>query len=289
MFDAKAAAAPDPAGGYDDAMAKAARLLELDDDQIAPVCVSRVLDHGRRTPEAVVLMHGYTSCPRQWAVVGEAMARDGRSVVIPRLPGHGYGDRMTRALSHIHPEDLKAAAHAAVDVAAGLGERVTVVGLSGGGTLAAWLAAGRDDVAEAVLIAPLIVPKVVPEQLSGALSRFPGHGVDIFLWWDPHVREGLAAPPYAYPRYSVRSLAALLSVGREAGRVTRTVPLQRLTAITNDNDAAVSNHAVAEVADALTVVARERRDLVFGADRGFQHDIIDPAGECAGSDRRDLR
>ena len=78
----------------------------------------------------------------------------GYSVVVPRLPGHGHRDRLTKALSDVRPDDLVHTADLAVDIAAGLGDEVTVVGLSGGGTLAAWLATERNDVNRAVLIAP---------------------------------------------------------------------------------------------------------------------------------------
>jgi carboxylesterase len=241
-----------------------------------------VIEHGACTDEAVVLLHGFTTCPKQWDVIAAAMAAQGRSVVVPRLPGHGYRDRLTRALSDTQPADLVEAAHGAVDIAAGLGRRVTVVGLSGGGTLAAWLAGHRDDVAEAVLFAPLIVPKVVPDVLAGPLSRFPEHGVDLYLWWDAHLRADLATPPYAYPRYSVRSLAAFLAIGREASAPTRVTLLDRLTVVTNDNDAAVSNDAVAEVDAALAPRAREHRAVVFPIELGYRHDVIDPRGESAG-------
>lgn len=260
-------------------MSRAAALLARDDMKVEPRCVSRIIDHGHRTEKCVVLLHGFTSCPQQWSLIARALAREGNSVVVPRLPGHGMADRLTDAPSDVHPEDLKTAGDEAVDIAAGLGEQVTVMGLSGGGAVAAWLASHRDDVAEAVLVAPMIVPKVVPEVLAGPLSKFPEHGVDIYLWWDPRRREELATPPYAYPRYSVRTLAALLAVGHEAATITREVPLQRLTTITNDNDSAVNNHAIAELVESLAVIALERVELVFGADRGLKHDIIDPEGE----------
>jgi len=271
-----------PATDYDAAMVKAAAVQGRDDSRISTVCLTRVIDHGTRTDDAVVLLHGYTTCPKQWDVIAGAMSAQGRSVVVPRLPGHGYGDRLTRALSDTHPADLVRAAHTAVDIAAGLGRRVSVVGLSGGGTLAAWLAGRRDDVAEAVLFAPLIVPKVVPDVLAGPLSRFPEHGVDLYLWWDHHLRADLASPPYAYPRYSVRSLAAFLALGREAGHPTRTTRLERLTVVTNENDGAVSNDAVAEVEAALAPLAREHRSTVFPVELGYRHDVIDPLGESAG-------
>jgi carboxylesterase len=189
---------------------------------------------------------------------------------------------MTKALSDLTPGDLTSVADQSVDIAAGLGERVTVVGLSGGGTLSAWLAAERDDVAEAVLIAPLMVPKVLPEFTVGPVARIGSVLPDIYLWWDGSLKERLASPPYAYPRYSVHSLGAILAVGRRAqGSVDRTTDLERLVVVTNENDAAVSNAAVRRIAERLGAHATTRVNHVFTKDLGYRHDVVDPQGENA--------
>lgn len=271
-----------PAGGYEEAVLRADALRAADGPEVADECRSRVDVQGRRTAHAVVLLHGYTNCPAQFAAVADAYAAKGWSVVVPRLPGHGEADRMTRALSGISPGELVDAAEEATDIAAGLGEEVTVVGLSGGGTLTAWLASERDDVAEAVLIAPLVAPKVLPEFTVGPVSRAFRFTPDVYLWWDGEKKESLAEPPYAYPRYSLRSLGAFLAVGRAAQQPPeRTTTLGRLVVVTNENDAAVSNAGVDRVAAALTVPGVDREDLVLPAALGWRHDLVDPRGENA--------
>ena len=65
----------------------------------------------------------------------------------PRMPYHGYADRLTNALAALRAEGLVEAAFAAVDIARGLGERVAVLGISMGGLQCAYLGAFRDDVA----------------------------------------------------------------------------------------------------------------------------------------------
>ena len=271
---------PEPAADYDEAMQRAEALLADDGPEINPLCVSRVLTHGERVEQSVVLLHGYTNCPQQYSVMAQTYFDAGYNVVVPRLPSHGYADRMTDALSDLDPADLTTAADEAVDIAAGLGERVTVVGLSAGGTLAAWLAGQRDDVAEAALMAPLMVPKVLPEITVGPVARLSSFLPDISLWWDGDLQEELASPPYAYPRYSLHSIGALLAVGRRAqGDVDRTQDLQRLLIVTNANDAAVSNAAVAEVAENLEGSTIERVNHVFAEELGYAHDIVDPQGE----------
>jgi carboxylesterase len=280
LLDGDLESRPAPASDHAQAMALAANLQSADGPEVNPRCGTQVLDHGQRTARSVVLLHGYTNCPQQFSVMAQAYYDAGYNVVLARIPEHGKADRMTRALSNLDPADLTSFADSTVDIAAGLGERVSVVGLSAGGTLAAWLAAERDDVAEVALLAPLMVPKVLPETTVGPVSRLGGVLPDFYLWWDGKLKEQLATPPYAYPRYSIHSLGSLLAVGRRAqGRVDRTTPLERLLVVTNANDGAVKNAAVNRVADHLGDHATERVDHVFAEELGYKHDIVDPQGE----------
>ena len=283
LFDARISADPDPATSYAHAMEKAEDLLGADGPEIDPRCRSRVYDQGETTDRAVVLLHGYTNCPQQFEAIAEAYAEAGYSVVVPRLPGHGYSDRLTRALSEVDPGRLVDVGDQAVDIAAGLGDEVAVVGLSGGGTVAGWLAANRSEVTDATLIAPLVVPKVLPEFAVAPVARAFRFAPDVYLWWDGALKEELADPPYAYPRYSLRSLGAFLAVGRDAQSGPPPESLQRLVVVTNDNDSAVSNAGVEELADAITGPQVERVEQEFSADLQYRHDLVDPEGENADS------
>lgn len=269
----------DPTDSYEDAMQRAQSVL-AEPDEINPLCVSRVFDHGRRTVQSVVLLHGYTNCPAQFRTVAAAYFEAGYNVVSLRLPGHGYRDRMTRAMTGVRPSELTSSADTAVDIATGLGERVTVVGLSAGGTLAAWLAAQRNDVAEAILIAPLMVPKLLPNVAVAPVSRAARYLPDVYIWWDQKLRGSLMSPPYAYPRFSLRSLGVLLALGRYTqSHLTRTVPLQRLVVITTDEDIAVSKAAVYAIADHLRPLTEDFVDINFASSDGYSHDLIDPTGD----------
>ena len=289
LLDSDLASEPDPASTYEQGMARAEELTAADGPDVNPVCQSRVLDQGERTETAVVLLHGYTNCPQQWDAIARAYADAGYSVVVPRLPGHGEQDRLSPALSSITPDELVETGDLAVDIAAGLGEDVWVVGLSGGGTLAGWLASERDEIGTAVLVAPLVAPKVLPEFAVGPVSRAFRVIPDISLWWDSALKEQLASPPYAYPRYTLRSLGAFLAIGRATQHTEprRETPLDRLVVITNENDAAVSNAGVYDVERQLEQLLRldteggDRIDYVFASSDGYQHDVIDPEGENA--------
>ena len=283
VLDRSISSTATPAGSYEATLARTHRLLAADGPETDPRCRSRVIDHGRRTKVAVVLLHGYTNCPQQWERIARAYAAQGVSVVVPRLPGHGEADRLTRALSGLTPEALAATANQALDIAAGLGEQVHVVGASAGGTLAAWLASNRDEVERLTLIAPLAVPKPLPEVAVWPVARAARLAPDAHVWWDGQQRERLATPPYAYPRFSTRGLGAFLEIGR-ATRATdpaRVARLGRLTLVLNENDAAVSNPGARRTAEVFSRAANERVDKVFPAAAGYRHDLIDPEGENA--------
>ena len=282
LLDADLESRPAPTSDYPAAMALATVLKAADGPEINPLCGTQVLDHGMRTERSVVLLHGYTNCPQQFSVMAQAYFDAGYNVVLARIPEHGIGDRMTKALSDLDPAELTAFADTTVDIATGLGERVSVVGLSAGGTLASWLASERDDVSDVALLAPLLVPKVLPDVTVGPVARLGSFLPDLYLWWDGDLKEQLATPPYAYPRYSVHSLGALLAVGRQAqGRIDRTVPIDRLLVVSNENDGAVSNVAIRRIADHLGSEATTRVDHVFAEDLGYAHDVVDPQGENA--------
>nr|WP_161556717.1 alpha/beta fold hydrolase [Micromonospora acroterricola] len=123
---------------------------EAVDPLVRPESRSRLLSHGSRTGRAVLLLHGYTHAPDQYDELAKEFFDRGYNVWIPRAPHHGTVDR--RAHHRVEAGDLTAYAAEALTVAAGLGEEVGVVGISGGAVLAAWLAQVRGDVVRRLLL-----------------------------------------------------------------------------------------------------------------------------------------
>src|SRR5262249_35144464 len=132
-------------------------------DEVNPVCRTWSLTHDARTEHAVVLVHGITNCPAQFVKLAPLFFDLGFNVLVPRIPWNGYLDRSGRAMRHLTARELRAFGDATADIGRGLGERVTVLGLSGGGTVAAWVAQCRPDVERAVVISPAI----------GVIGRLP--------------------------------------------------------------------------------------------------------------------
>lgn len=268
-----------PARDYEEALRRIDALRAEDGPDIAAGCGTRLLAHGRRARHVVVMFHGLTNCPAQFESLGRMAFRRGANVLIPRLPRHGLADRMTGALAGADAAELRAFTDRALDAAGGLGDSVTVVGLSVGGTLAAWAAQERADVDRAVLIAPMLGVARAPGAWTPVVTRALGALPNVFVWWDDRSRERLAGPRHVYPRFATRAVAATLRLGavpvarsRLAGPAAGSVVM-----VTVGGDEAVDNRAC----DALLRAWRERgahdaREYRFAAGLRLNHDVVDP-------------
>ena len=93
---------------------------------------------GRRSEEATVLcLHGLTRQGRDFDFLAATLARHGRRVVCPDLPGRGRSDRLPSAFHYVFPQHC---ADAAVMVAATTSVQVDWVGTSIGGLIGIVLA-----------------------------------------------------------------------------------------------------------------------------------------------------
>src|SRR5262249_31232781 len=53
-----------PAIGYADALERLAKLRDRDDSTINPECHTILWTHGQKVEHAIVLLHGFTNCPK---------------------------------------------------------------------------------------------------------------------------------------------------------------------------------------------------------------------------------
>ncbi|MEO7940929.1 MAG: alpha/beta fold hydrolase [Burkholderiaceae bacterium] len=92
----------------------------------------------QRTPWAVVYLHGFSASRAETAPLAEQVAQQlGANLFYTRLTGHG---RTGPALGEARVQDWLADTLEAVRIGQTLGERVLVIGVSTGATLASWLA-----------------------------------------------------------------------------------------------------------------------------------------------------
>ncbi len=269
----------DPAAGYEEALRRVATLRAEDTPDISPECRTELMTHGGRTPRAIVLLHGLTNCPAQFDSLGRLCFARGANVLIPRLPRHGRADRMTDALARMDARELCAFTDRVVDAAHGLGDSVTVVGLSVGGVMAAWAGQERRDVDRAVVIAPMMGVTRAPGPLAPAATRLMRALPNAFLWWDSQRRQNLLGPQHVYPRFATRAVAATLLLAaavqadaRRAGPACGTAVM-----VTVGGDPAVDNAPVAELVRAWR--AHGGREIVtyeFPGRLHLGHDVVDP-------------
>jgi carboxylesterase len=211
--------------------------------------------------------------------LGEELFAAGYNVLIPLAPEHGETDREHSTLSDLTAEELIAYGNEAVDIAAGLGDETVVLGLSGGGAVAAYLAQFRDDVDLAVAIAPFFGLRQVPAPLTSALVNLADLLPPI-AWGIP---ESMASngeyAPYAGLDNNTRSAAAYMRLGHlvldDAAKNTHRAA--RTVTVVNEGDDTVNN----DLADSLTARWRALAPAASGeyrfpASLDLPHDLIGP-------------
>ena len=268
---------PDPAVSYREASRRIAAVVATEaGEPLSPEGPSIALLTGDRTERAVVLFHGYTTVPRQFLVLAKAYRAAGCNVWVPRMPYHGYADRLTRSLSRLTGPVFRTYADRAVDIGVGLGDQVTVAGLSGGGALATWCAVERPEVTDTCAISPLMQPRGVPEWATRALVAALPHTPDLYAWWYPRLKDQM--PGYGYPRFSYKGIGALLELVYWAERVAARRPhpvTGRFTLVKNDGDDRLDSEFDARVVKRL--VPPDRLTIhTIPASEGLIHDIVTP-------------
>jgi hypothetical protein len=161
------------------------------------------------------------------------------------------------------------------------------MGISGSGTLVAWLAQNRADIDFAIAIAPLFGLAFVPPSLTKLFERIVFRLPNFFLWWDPRTKaDNPYSIYYAYPRYPTRALVEIIRLGIITRSQAEKVPpkASNITLIINDAEPAVSN---AEILRLLKLWQKHKRsspvdgkgnlrEVHFEKDLKLPHDVITP-------------
>jgi carboxylesterase len=271
---------PDPAENYEEALARieAIQAEEAQIPDLSPECGSIFLTHDQKVENTIVFLHGFTSCPDQFVALGQEYFNQGYNVFIPRQPHHGLQEYDGAPLKGLTAEKLAAFGTAVADIAQGLGERVVVVGLSGGGAVATWLSQERSDVDLAVPIAPFLGIGFIPRPLTRPVTNLILLIPDFHQWWDPvHQLSNPLSAPYSYRGYYMHSLFENLRLGFSAEEDAKQVKPAAggILVITNANDESVNNEVVAEF-EQLWLEHGEQflQTYQFEKELGIPHDMI---------------
>lgn len=243
-----------------------------------PLCQLQFMTHGQKVEKAIVFVHGYTNCPQQFYQLGQEFYDLGYNVLIVPAPYHGLADRMTTEHAQLTAEELAAYTDQVVDIAQGLGEHVSLAGISMGGIVTAWAATYRSDLDLAVMISPAFGFKMIPASVTAPMTNLFLALPNLYQWTDSTLKAE-NGPPYTYPRRSTRALAQTLRLGFavQVQRQHGPPAARSVLVITNANDTSVDNARTAEMVAAWRESGADVVTYEFAADLQLAHDLIDPS------------
>jgi pimeloyl-ACP methyl ester carboxylesterase len=241
---------------------------------VDPHSDARRLVHGTGAP-SVILLHGLTATPRQFDALAPRIHAAGRNVLVPRLPRHGYHNRMTRALSTLEVTELIAAVKLALREAREFGGPVTVAGFSLGGLLAAY-AAQCEDVARAVCIAPFFGVRWLPRVVNRSGAEIFSYLPNLYFWWNPLKRQGHGERD-GYPCYPISAVHKAFVLTRAIFEHARenTPRAHTIVVMTNPRETTCHNGIVEELAALWRAKGASVEELeILG--HGPSHDFMTP-------------
>jgi carboxylesterase len=243
-------------------------------------CRTIFLHHGQAAARTVVLLHGFTSCPYQYHQLAEELYASGYNVVVPLLPHHGQAGPEVHPLRDLRSEEALALANQVVDAAQGLGDQVTVVGISYGGALATWMAQNRADLEQAVILSPAYGLRMVPTWLQRpAMTLLP-------LLPSLQVNNPNQVPAHSYRGTSSRALSEVLRLGQSVLDTARNAaPVNHgNTIITTPGDRVVRLELAQELEENWLGNGGNVRSYQFDPQLDLIHDFIEPSGPKARPD-----
>ena len=275
-----------PVKSYEEALVRIEKLKTEESPAVNPVGRLIFMTHGKKVERVIVFVHGYTNCPQQFRALGEQFYNMGYNVLVARLPHHGLKDRMTEEHGKLTAEELIQYGDEVVDIAQGLGERVTMAGLSAGANIVAWEAQNRRDLDLAVIIAPVFGYKQIPLAITPVLTNLCRSIIpNTFRWWEPKLKEK-GGTAYSYPRFSTRATAQILRLGYAIqAKAKWAKPLARnILFIMNANDASVHPVPIENLFKQWQHQGVNLKVYRIGARLQLEHDLVDPAQPYAKTD-----
>jgi carboxylesterase len=271
---------PEPADNYQEAIERF-RALEQAESAL-PLCPegrSRLLTQGHKTERVFVLLHGLTNCPEQFMPLARLLHASGANVVLPRARYAGLANRMNAVQGRQSGQDLLDQAALGLDIASGLGDRISLVGLSGSAVAAAWMAQHREGIECMVLVSPFFGVQGQPVALVDGICAVLARAPNVYRWWNDKEKGALAGPSYAYPRFGTRCIASTIQLSRDVRDHLASRPLRvgRMAILTSAGDKSANGEQTNQLA------ARWQRENPgrisiheFPKALGVPHDMVDP-------------
>ncbi len=247
--------------------------------EVSPEGTPLLFEHGRPTAKVFVLLHGLSNGPGQFAELGRLLFERGHTVYIPRTPYHGEKNRLTDSFGRLTARQMLDSGNEAADLARGLGPDVTVAGLSINGVTTAWMAQNRSDLYRSVLLAPFLAPNGLPGWTIRPMERLLLRLPNIFIWWNPVLRDKNPGPSYAYPRFPTRVIGETMWLGQEVLRAShQEAPRSSsILVVTSASDLAANNALTARLVENWRKLRPGGVETYeFPKEQKVPHDFIDP-------------
>lgn len=239
---------------------------------------TRFLLHAYPTEKVILLFHGFTAVPEQFVPIGEALFQAGYNVLIPLLPGHGLAGEWNQNNPPPLPEDISTYQNFAIEWlqhAQQFGQTVVVGGLSGGGTLAAWLALEFSDVIDrALLFSPyLSSPNCI---VNWIVQTF-----NIYFKWQTEP----GAVNWGYEGFRMPALRIFLNLGQTVLQKAKNVSASPLLLVTSECDRAVNRQDIRTLFHSALQFDPSCWYLCFDKKLNIQHNMMTKA---EGNEHQDL-
>jgi len=264
---------PNPMTDYAEAVSRVEKMLEDELPITNESSRSFLMEHGQKTDDVFVLVHGVTNAPKEFEELGQKLYDQGNNVLILRMPYHGLKSGDIKELKPLTSEDLRDYADETIDIASGLGDKITVMGISGGGAVAAWMTQNRPEVERTVLISPFFglaqTPMFLDPIIMNAFSRLPNFSIG---------GKAEADRAWVYKGESSNGVAVFMRLGQAVFKQTgSTLPkASDIFIVTTASDLAADNDWAQKLAEDWQAQGVSVDSYEFPKSNHVPHASIDP-------------
>ena len=234
-----------------------------------PLCRSILLLQPQPTGKVALLFHGFTAAPYQFGPIAQLLYQAGYSVMVPLMPGHGRSGEFSATNPTPLPTEAQPYKEFALEwfkqaQAIDSTAKITVGGLSGGASLAGWLAIEKASQCDrGILYAPYF-----------GNSRFV---LDLIINKSQNYRTWLSEPNPAYPGYNgfqTQALKVFLMIGEEVLARSRNEPTPPMFVLSTGCDIAVNNNDHEEFFKNIVKNQPLRWHYCFDRDLNIPHPML---------------
>jgi esterase/lipase len=208
--------------------------------------------------------------------LGETLHNQGHNVVILRMPHHGLLSHSVSELKALKAEELRDYGDSVIDLANGLGNEITVIGISGGGTVASWIAQHRADVSRVLALSPFFGVPEIPSFLNTFLMNLASRVPNVTLE-DPTEPQH----DWVYRGEATRGVANFMRLGRNAFSAAEDeAPLvKEIYFVTTAVDDTADNDYTVDLATIWAEAGADVSSFEFDASYDIPHNSVDPAAD----------